>query len=116
VECGFAIRGCTDNQTTDTFVQYHESECHNIDHKAVLKHLVQGVLAVEVRMKPTGHFSVPLFIPKKTSACKTIQDLLMDETSADVVFVSGGGNIASNKKEIQGARLLPKCFMPIILS
>jgi hypothetical protein len=82
----------------------------------MLKLLVQGVLAVEVRMKPAGHFSVPLFIPKNPSACKTVQDLLIDETSDDVVFVISGGNIASNEKEIQGARLLPKSFMPIVLS
>lgn len=66
-----------------------------LDRAAVLKHLVKGDLIIEVVMRPAGQISV--FVPKNPSACKTIQDLFMDQTSSDVIFEVGGGNHTTNK-------------------
>ena len=68
VEFGFAIKGFDHYNDTSRIFEFDflkEGGCHKIDRKTVLTHLVRGVLAVEVRMRPAGHFSVPLFIPKK---------------------------------------------------
>ena len=56
-----------------------------------LESLQDGALVVEVHMKlvdPTE--PTPPFIPKNPSACEVIQEMFMDEESADVVIEVGG--------------------------
>ena len=53
-------------------------------------YLVDGTLVIEVRMKLDGVNQAtshsPPFIPENPSACKVIQNMFMDEKSADVVI------------------------------
>ena len=66
----------------------------------VLAYLDDGVLAIEVKMKLFNN--PPPYIPVNPSACKTIQDLFMDEEYADVVLEVGGEECVStgrNKRE-----------------
>jgi hypothetical protein len=70
-------------------------------------HLVKGSLVIELRMKPAGAKMSP-FIPENPSACKTVQNLLMDMSSADIVFEIGDGKQAAG----QGRKKVKKSSAP----
>lgn len=51
--------------------------------------LYSGALVIKVQMAPAKNY-LPPFIPKNPFACKAVQDMFMDEESADIVFEVGG--------------------------
>mmetsp|Transcript_13569 Transcript_13569/g.29503 ORF Transcript_13569/g.29503 Transcript_13569/m.29503 type:complete len:408 (+) Transcript_13569:38-1261(+) len=51
--------------------------------------LIEGTLVIDVQMKQVEPSKTPPFIPENPSACKIIQNMFMDEKSADVVFEVG---------------------------
>ena len=52
--------------------------------------LMGGALLLEVDVKKPSTYEPPAFIPCNPSACKTIQDMFMDDETSDVVFEVGG--------------------------
>ena len=101
VEYGFVIRGFP--YRGPITYQFSADDCcygysDFIERKTALSLLEDGVLTVEVQMKPAG-YSAP-FIPTNPSACPTVRDLYMDEESADIVFeVKGGANNDAGSQE-----------------
>ncbi|KAL7526006.1 hypothetical protein ACHAXR_001266 [Thalassiosira sp. AJA248-18] len=65
----------------------------------IMGYLVNGALVVEVRMKKMVETAAPpptVFIPENPSACKIVQNMFMDEETADVVFEVGEGEAKDN--------------------
>lgn len=98
IEFGIAVKDCSDNKIADhvnvrvytfrTIGRYDVCNTNFIPRQRVLKNLVNGTLVMEVRMRLAESSQYP-FIPTNPSVCKTVQELFMDEESADVVFEVG---------------------------
>ena len=65
-------------------------------------HLVKGSLVIELRMRHALAKMSP-FIPDNPSECKTVQDLFMDMSTADIVFEIGDGKqaVGQERKKVK---------------
>ena len=66
------------------------------------RHLVKGSLLVELRMKRASAKMSP-FIPENPSECKTVHELFMDMSTADIVFQIGVGKqaVGQGRKKVK---------------
>ncbi len=102
VEFGFAIDGIASRSGKHEF-QFDDNgapTCFGFDlltRDEALTSLQNGALVIEVRMKKTSE-KLPPFIPENLFACKGIQDMYMDQVTADVAFEVGGQYSAGRAK------------------
>ena len=61
-----------------------------INRDIAMDNLVGGALVLEVQMRKPLNYKPPAFIPVNPSACRTIQDMFMDDETSDVTFEVGG--------------------------
>lgn len=62
----------------------------NITVDIAMDNLVGGALVLEVQMSKPLNYEPPAFIPVNPSACRTVQDMFMDDETSDVTFEVGG--------------------------
>jgi hypothetical protein len=93
------LGGGGDNEGITRYEFEGLSECRSqriLMHQDVVEYITNGGLMLEVRMMPVG-FTACAFVPENPSACETIQDLLLDDESADLVFEVGGDQSTPTK-------------------
>jgi hypothetical protein len=100
IECTIIIKNCQELRMLRNFVSYETQGWRNFAMRSkVLESLQDGALVMEVHMKlvdPTE--PIPAFIPKNPSACGVIQEMFMDEESADVLIEVGGVEVQQGKR------------------
>jgi BTB/POZ domain len=78
---------------------------------------------LEVQMKKPPNYELQAFIPGNPSACKTIQDMFMDNETSDVVFEVGGKqktdesgtkNIKTESKTFYAHHVILKKCAPVL--
>ena len=116
VDFGVAIKDVNDKQVTggvsstirNKFVGSTEAGwLEFVTIQKASRHLVKGSLVIELRMKLAGAKMSP-FIPDNPSECKTVQDLFMDMSTADIVFEIGDGKQVAG----QGRKKVKKTSAP----